>query len=37
MTAPHISLAELESYLGKAADLLRGSIDQSDFKSYISR
>lgn len=34
---PHIpiSLPELEQYLGKAADLLRGSIDQADFKAYI--
>lgn len=30
-----ITLAELEQYLGKAADLLRGSIDQADFKAYI--
>lgn len=31
----HISLPELEQYLGRAADLLRGSIDQADFKAYI--
>lgn len=30
-----MSLAELEQYLAKAADLLRGSIDQADFKAYI--
>lgn len=30
-----ITLAELEQYLSKAADLLRGSIDQADFKAYI--
>lgn len=30
-----ITLAELEQYLAKAADLLRGSIDQADFKAYI--
>lgn len=30
-----ITLAELESYLAKAADQLRGAIDQADFKAYI--
>ncbi|MDQ4489817.1 class I SAM-dependent DNA methyltransferase [Sinomonas sp. ASV486] len=30
-----LSLSELENYLAKAADLLRGSIDQADFKAYI--
>ena len=30
-----LSLPELEQYLGRAADLLRGSIDQADFKAYI--
>jgi type I restriction system adenine methylase HsdM len=30
-----VSLPELEQYLAKAADLLRGSIDQADFKAYI--
>lgn len=29
------TLPELEQYLAKAADLLRGSIDQADFKAYI--
>ena len=31
----HITLPELEQYLARAADLLRGSIDQADFKAYI--
>jgi type I restriction enzyme M protein len=30
-----LSLADLESHLGAAADLLRGSIDQADFKAFI--
>lgn len=30
-----ISLSELENYLARAADMLRGSIDQADFKAYI--
>ncbi|NBC70816.1 N-6 DNA methylase [Paenibacillus sacheonensis] len=30
-----MTLPELEQYLSKAADLLRGSIDQADFKAYI--
>lgn len=30
-----LTLSELEQYLARAADLLRGSIDQSDFKAYI--
>lgn len=30
-----ITLPELEQYLARAADLLRGSIDQADFKAYI--
>ena len=30
-----MSLSELEQYLFRAADLLRGSIDQADFKAYI--
>ena len=34
-TSKGITLPELEQYLGKAADLLRGSIDQADFKAYI--
>lgn len=35
MTAQQLSLSDLENYLGRAADLLRGSIDQADFKAYI--
>lgn len=31
----HLTLSELESHLGAAADLLRGSIDQADFKAFI--
>lgn len=34
-TGPPLSLGELENHLARAADLLRGSIDQADFKSYI--
>lgn len=34
MTA-RLTLSELEQYLAQAADLLRGSIDQADFKAYI--
>ena len=30
-----LSLAELEQHLAKASDLLRGGIDQADFKAYI--
>jgi len=30
-----MSLSELENYLASAADLLRGSVDQADFKAYI--
>lgn len=30
-----LTLSELESYLSAAADLLRGAIDQADFKAYI--
>jgi len=30
-----LSLAELEQHLAKAADLLRGSIDQADFKQFV--
>ena len=33
--AKTVTLSELQSYLGKAADLLRGSIDQADFKAFI--
>ena len=34
-SAGPLSLSELEQYLAAAADLLRGSIDQADFKAYI--
>lgn len=30
-----VTLSDLEQYLAKAADLLRGAIDQADFKAYI--
>src|SRR6478609_10401035 len=30
-----LTLSELENHLAAAADLLRGAIDQSDFKAYI--
>ncbi len=30
-----MTLSELQSYLAKAADLLRGGIDQADFKAFI--
>jgi len=33
--AGQITLPDLEQYLARAADLLRGSIDQADFKAYI--
>ncbi len=33
--AQTVTLSDLQSYLGKAADLLRGSIDQADFKAFI--
>ena len=33
--ATSLTLSDLQSYLGKAADLLRGSIDQADFKAFI--
>ncbi len=29
------ALSDLEQHLARAADLLRGSIDQADFKAYI--
>jgi type I restriction-modification system DNA methylase subunit len=34
-TAKPVTLSDLQSYLGRAADLLRGSIDQADFKAFI--
>jgi type I restriction enzyme M protein len=32
-----LSPKEVEQYLSEAADLLRGSFDQADFKAHISR
>jgi type I restriction-modification system DNA methylase subunit len=34
-TSGPITLPELEQHLAKAADLLRGAIDQADFKAYV--
>lgn len=34
-TAEPLTLSELENHLAAAADLLRGAIDQSDFKAFI--
>ena len=35
MEISEMTLSELQSYLAKAADLLRGGIDQADFKAFI--
>ena len=35
MSSEPVTLGELEQYLAKAADLIRGAIDQADFKAYI--
>lgn len=35
LTPNRLTLSELENYLAAAADKLRGSIDQADFKQYI--
>jgi type I restriction enzyme M protein len=34
-TAGRVTLAELESHLWESANILRGPIDQADFKSYV--
>ena len=35
LVADTLSVAQLEQYLWSAADILRGSIDSSDYKTYI--
>jgi type I restriction enzyme M protein len=30
-----LTQAELDSFLGKAADILRGSVDHSEFRAYV--
>lgn len=35
MTKPKLTLSQLEQYLSKAAWILKGPVDASDFKVYI--
>jgi len=31
----HVALSELEAHLWESANILRGAVDQADFKSYV--
>ena len=35
MTAPAVTLSQLESHLWEAANILRGPVDAADFKTYV--
>jgi len=35
MTAPTVTLSQLESHLWEAANILRGPVDAADFKTYV--